>query len=120
MDIVVRALAWINVSTWRRMVGAVDIGGTKIAVGMVNSAGKLLVRLESPTQGSGSYEDAIERTAEMLKAAANRVGEPLEGIGIGSTGPVDPLTGRIGKVNFFPEWEGQNLVEDLKKRFGVS
>lgn len=102
------------------MVGAVDIGGTKIAVGMVNSAGKLLVRLESPTQGSGSYEDAIERTAEMLKAAVNRVGEPLEGIGIGSTGPVDPLTGRIGKVNFFPEWEGQNPVEDLEKRFSVS
>jgi glucokinase len=102
------------------MVGAVDIGGTKVAVGMVNSAGKLLARFESPTRGNGRYEDAIERTAEMLRTAAGCVEEPLEGIGIGSTGPVDPLTGRIGKVNFFPEWEGQNPVEDLKKRFGVS
>jgi glucokinase len=102
------------------MVGAVDIGGTKVAVGMVNSAGKLLARFESPTQGNGRYEDAIERTAEMLRTTVGRVGEPLEGIGIGSTGPVDPITGRIGKVNFFPEWEGQNPVEDLKKRFGVS
>ena len=102
------------------MVGAVDIGGTKIAVGLVNSAGKLLARLESPTQGNGRYEDAIERTAEMLKSVVNRMGGPLEGIGIGSTGPVDPLTGRIGNVNFFPGWEGENPVEDLEKRFGVT
>ena len=102
------------------MVGAVDIGGTKIAVGMVNTAGKLLARFESPTQGNRRYEDAIERTAAMLTRAVDRSGEKLEGIGIGSTGPVDPLTGRIGKVNFFPAWEGENPVEDLKKRFGVS
>jgi glucokinase len=102
------------------MVGAVDVGGTKIAVGMVNSAGKLLARFESPTQGNGRYEDAIDRTAEMLRTAVGRMEGPLEGIGIGSTGPVDPLTGRIGNVNFFPEWEGQNPVEDLNKRFGVS
>jgi glucokinase len=102
------------------MVGAVDIGGTKIAVGMVNSGGKLLARFESPTQGNGRYEDAIERTAVMLRKGMDHAGETLEGIGIGSTGPVDPLTGRIGKVNFFPEWEGQNPVEDLAKRFGVS
>lgn len=102
------------------MVGAVDIGGTKIAVGLVNSAGKLLARFESPTQGNGRYEDAIERTAEMLKKAIDGTGQKLDGIGIGSTGPVDPLTGRIGKVNFFPAWEGENPVEDLAKRFGVS
>jgi len=102
------------------MVGAVDIGGTKIAVGIVSSAGKLLTRLESPTHGNGPYDDAIDRTAAMLRTALDRVGQPLTGIGIGSTGPVDPLSGRIGKVNFFPGWEGQNPVKDLERRFGVS
>ena len=31
------------------MIGAVDIGGTKIAVGMVDDNGKVLSRMEAPT-----------------------------------------------------------------------
>jgi glucokinase len=102
------------------MVGAIDIGGTKIAVGLVNSAGKLLARFESPTEGDAPYERALERTAALLRNAMQSVDAPLEGIGIGSTGPIDPLTGRIGKVNFFPGWEGRNPVDDLQRIFGVS
>ena len=40
-------------------------------------------------------------------------GEKITGIGIGSTGPVDPLTGEFGEVNFFPKWRGENPVRDL-------
>ncbi len=102
------------------MIGAVDIGGTKIAVGIVNSEGRLLIRLESPTRGGGPYEPVIERIAWMLRTAVDGVGERLHGIGIGSTGPVDPLTGAFGNVNFFPHWEGRNPAEDLERNFGVS
>ena len=42
------------------------------------------------------------------------------GIGIGSTGPVYPLTGEIGEVNFFPHWKGENPVRDLSRTFEVS
>ena len=31
------------------MIGAVDIGGTKIAVGMVDNGGKVVSRMEAPT-----------------------------------------------------------------------
>ena len=43
----------------------------------------------------------------------------ISGIGIGSTGPVYPITGEIGDVNFFPEWKGQNPVKDLGEIFAV-
>ena len=33
------------------MIGAVDIGGTKIAVGIVDNDGKVLSRMKSPTHG---------------------------------------------------------------------
>ena len=102
------------------MVGAIDIGGTKIAVGLVDAAGKLLARFESPTEGDGPYGRALERTAALLRTAMEKVGASLDGIGIGSTGPIDPLTGRIGKVNFFPGWEGRNPVDDLQRIFEVS
>ena len=109
----------VSAALGRKMVGAVDIGGTKIAVGVVNCSGQLLARLEAPTRGSDPYESAIEHTAGMLKTVLAEAGEPLEGIGIGSTGPVDPITGSFGKVNFFPGWEGQNPVKDLERKFGV-
>lgn len=102
------------------MVGAVDIGGTKIAVGIVDAEGRILCRFESPTQGDGPYERALDRTVAMLRSATTSTGVKLKGIGIGSTGPVDPLTGEIGDVNFFPSWRGHNPVNDLEKIFGVS
>src|SRR5258708_14227949 len=102
------------------MVGAIDIGGTKIAVGIVDPEGKLLSRCESATQGDGPYESALDRTVAMLREAVASTGVKLGGIGIGSTGPVYPFTGEIGDVNFFPHWRGQNPVKDLEKKFGVS
>ena len=102
------------------MVGAIDIGGTKIAVGIVDPEGKLLFRCESATQGDGPYESALDRTVAMLRVAAASTGVKLGGIGIGSTGPVYPFTGEIGDVSFFPHWRGQNPVKDLEKIFGVS
>jgi glucokinase len=102
------------------MVGAIDIGGTKIAVGIVDPEGKLLFRCESATQGDGPYKSALERTAGMLRTAMDKTGTKLKGIGIGSTGPVYPFTGEIGDVSFFPNWRGENLVQDVEKIFGVS
>ena len=43
----------------------------------------------------------------------------ISGIGIGSTGPVLPLTGEFGDVNFFPNWKGENLVKHLSNLFRV-
>lgn len=103
----------------KAMIGAVDIGGTKIAVGIVDSEGQVLCRSESPTEGEGPYERALDRTIAMLRLAISSTGVKLNGIGIGSTGPVYPFTGEIGDVNFFPQWRGQNPVRDLEKTFGV-
>jgi len=42
-----------NASGRKRMIGAVDIGGTKIAAGIVDDRGKVLSRLETPTTQCG-------------------------------------------------------------------
>ena len=101
------------------MIAAVDIGGTKIAVGIVDYDGKVLARLERPTGADGGYEEAFRRVAEMLRAVAATAQTRITGIGIGSTGPVYPLTGEFGDVNFFPHWQGENPVADLSKTFDV-
>jgi len=102
------------------MIAAVDIGGTKIAVGMIDENGRVLSRLETPTDATSGYASALERTAAMLREAARLPQAEITGIGIGSTGPIDPLTGEIGLVNFFPTWKGENPVRDLTRIFQVS
>jgi len=102
------------------MIGAVDIGGTKIAVGMVNAEGNILAHTESPTAPEHGPQAGLASIIEMLQDVKQRAGGNLEGVGIGCTGPVNPLTGELERVEFLPEWEGLNLVAEIKKNFGVT
>ena len=100
------------------MIGAVDIGGTKIAVGVVDDAGKVLSRMQAPTDPN-RYASGIEDIARMLRVTAGKARVEITGIGIGSTGPVDPMKGEFGDVDFLPGWRGKSPVKDLAQIFGV-
>jgi len=102
------------------MIAAVDIGGTKIAAGLVDADGRVLTRFESPTAPDKGYANALDRIVNMLREASSSTGLKITGIGIGSTGPVYPFTGEFGDVNFFPNWRGENPVKDLERIFNVS
>jgi len=102
------------------VIAAVDIGGTKIAVGIVDPDGRVLSRCESPTLPDKGYSSALDRIANMLRESAAGARTEITGIGIGSTGPVYPLSGEFGEVNFFPNWRGENPVKDLEHIFRVS
>jgi glucokinase len=43
----------------------------------------------------------------------------LDGIGIASPGPLDPLTGMLGEVGTLPGWQGQNLMTELHPGYSV-
>jgi glucokinase len=101
------------------MIGAVDIGGSKIAVGIVNGEGRVLARRECPTEADLGYAHALGNIREMLQATATEAKTQITGIGIGSTGPLFALKGEFGDVNFFPNWKGENPVQDLAKIFQV-
>ena len=100
------------------MIGAVDIGGTKIAVGIVDDSGKVLAKAQAPTDPD-DYSAGIEQIADMLRKTAASAGVKVSGIGIGSTGPVDPMRGEFGDVDFLPGWRGKSIVGDLARKFGV-
>ena len=102
-----------------RSIGAVDIGGTKIAVGIVDDAGSVLVSEECATEQERGFGDAVDRMERMLRSCAARANAAVDGIGIGCTGPVYPRTGEIGDVAFLKSWKGANLVEALESCFGV-
>lgn len=101
------------------MIGAVDIGGTKIAAGMVDDNGKVSSRFETATTACAAYSDGLVHIIRMLREAARIAGTELSGIGIGSTGWVYPFSGEFGDVDFLPGWKGRNLVKDLSREFSV-
>lgn len=104
------------------MIGAVDIGGTKIAVGILNQKGDLLANGEFPTAAERGPEDRMAAVAGLFAELANRTGRKLvnmTGIGIGSTGPVDPLTGEVGEVEFLPGWRGFSITDALYQVYNL-
>jgi glucokinase len=102
------------------VIGAIDIGGTKIAVGLVDDNGKVLAKQESPTQAEAGYDHALARMIAMLREVASSARTQISGIGIGSTGMVYGSTGEIGDADFLPGWKGRNPVQDLSRVFNVT
>lgn len=102
------------------MIGAVDIGGTKIAVGIVDSNGRVVRRIEAPTEAERGYAIGLQKITQMLREVLSSTGAAIRGIGIGSTGMLDPIRGTWTDVDFLPGWEEKNPVEDLSREFGVS
>src|ERR1700680_2844689 len=102
------------------MIAAVDIGGTKVAVGAVDSRGRVLCSQESPTGSDCEYAHGLDIIVSMLKDVVRNAGVELSGVGIGSTGPVDPLAGDFGELDFLPKWRGKSLVKDLARIFNVT
>lgn len=90
------------------MIGAVDIGGTKIAVGLVDDAGNVHARTRLPTDLGVAPRVMLERVRDALRELSD--GAALRGVGIGCTGPVDPLTGCAGTIDLLPGWEGVDLL----------
>jgi len=101
-------------------IGAIDIGGSKIAVGVVDASGRVLAKSETSTQSAGAYPEAIQTIAAMLRATAGKVDVPVDGIGIGSTGPLDPIKGEFCELDTIPQWSGGTPVADLAREFGVA
>ena len=102
------------------MIGAVDIGGTKIAVGVVDEHGQVLRRREAATEAERGYAAALQKITNMMREVSREAEATLRGIGIGSTGMLEPLGGELLDADFLPGWEHSKPAEDLSRAFDVS
>lgn len=106
-----------------KLTGAVDIGGTKIQVGIVDRAGNVLADGCFPTaSGQQSADCAVEKIAKLLEEQCRCLGidpKSLRGIGISCTGPVDCRKGTIENPYTLSGWLGYPVVEKLAERTGL-
>ena len=96
----------------------VDIGGTKIAAGLVDANGRILshIRVSMISQSSAEAAlDAVLGALEQVTAGSSGIA----GIGICSPGPLDPSTGVILNPPNLPCWRNFPLAESVQKVYPV-
>ena len=101
---------------------AIDIGGTKLAAGVVDAAGKILVRGEVPTVAAEGPERVLERIVGLGKDLLGKPevsALPIRRIGIGCAGPVDRLAGLVLNPPNLPGWTRIALVDHLQQAVGL-
>lgn len=76
---------------------AIDVGGTKLAVGLVDSGGALLTSANRPTPRGDGPEAVWQTLAELI--AEQTAGIAVRGVGIASAGPVDLPSGTVSPIN---------------------
>ena len=89
---------------------AVDIGGTKMAAGIVDDAGAVLARLQAPTPADGDAEPMFDVLRALIDGV--RTGDE-EACGVGCGGPMDPGGIAVSPLNI-PAWRGFPLYDRLR------
>jgi glucokinase len=99
--------------------GGIDLGGTKIQTAIVDRAGTVRGKARMATPTEGGPADVAAAMAEALREAAEDAGtEPraLAGVGVGSPGDADGVTGMVSGARNLPGWGGSfPLGETLSK-----
>ena len=80
-----------------------DIGGTKIAAGLVDPSGALVHAATLPTPNHEGAEQVWAVIERMIADAMRAAGGPIRGVGIGSAGPIDLAAGTANPINI-PSW----------------
>ncbi|HVE94824.1 MAG TPA: ROK family protein [Acidimicrobiales bacterium] len=96
---------------------AVDIGGTKIEVGLVGRDGAILDRLRRPTAVEDPWPDLVALVDQVLYSAAGN-GTEVVAIGVGCGGPMTGAGELVSPLNI-PGWRSFPLRERLAARTGL-
>lgn len=100
--------------TPRDVVAAVDIGGTKTAVALVDREGSVLSRSSVRTPAEAGPEAILDAVARAVRG----LGSAPVAVGVGSAGVVDPVSGMVlGATGLLHAWAGTDLRGGLTSRF---
>ena len=84
---------------------ALDIGGTKIAVGLVDPAGALVQTAILPTPKNQGVEQVWSIVHQMIADALKAAEGAIRAVGIACAGPIDLAAGTVSPINI-PSWRG--------------
>ena len=106
----------------KSMTVGVDIGGTKVAAGLVDASGAISSKVRVPmvaTADAATGFAAVRGAVEAVFAEDPQARARVTGIGICSPGPLDPKTGVVLNPPNVPCWRNYPLAAETEQAFGV-
>lgn len=101
---------------------AIDIGGTKFAVGLVNRAGELtersLVRVDHGATADELWSDLAETIESVMARARDHHGQEPRVVGVGSAGPITSNVETVSPLNIV-QWREFPLRSRLEGLTGL-
>ncbi len=105
-----------------QLIIGIDVGGTKVAGGLVTQKGRLVESQVVPTHADKgfrkSYAQIIHLIGRLLGAAGGA--KNVKGIGICAPGPLNPKTGVVLNPPNLPGWRNIQLARQVAKEFGLA
>lgn len=106
-------------ATGRTGLIGVDIGGTKIAAGLVADGARVTARLSCPTPGTGGRA-IVARAADLVDRLLREAPDPVAAVGVGAPGVIDAATGVVSScTDIVPGWLGTPVAALLSGRVGL-
>jgi glucokinase len=97
---------------------AVDIGGTKLAAGLVEEDGSIATRLETPTPATTDSEELWTTVAHLLDSLPAAARREAHVVGVGCGGPMSPGGELVSPLNI-PAWRSFPLRARLARHTGL-
>jgi glucokinase len=100
----------------------VDVGGTKVAAGLVDSIGGITNQTRTPMVATDAAAGlaAVKAAIDSVWAASSRqpeLNDLISGIGICAPGPLDPRTGIVINPPNLPGWRNFPLADLISKSY---
>jgi len=114
-----------DLSAGQGLVVGVDVGGTKVAAGLVDPCGTILHQTRVPMVSNNGAESALAAVREAIDAvAAYARSQPsphgaVRAIGICAPGPLNPYTGTVVNPPNLPCWRDFPLAKEVSQIYGV-
>lgn len=98
----------------------IDIGGTKIAGGLVGADGSVLKREQVPTGARDGGAQVLERALNLADALLAGAARSVDAIGIGAGGQIDCDRGVVVSASdVLPGWTGVDIAGAFGGRFAA-
>ena len=100
----------------------IDIGGTKLAVVIANSDGRILNKIRQPTKSYKGFEYAMRLIFDMIDQLLHLeqlTRDQVVSSGISCGGPLDTQTGVVYSPPNLPDWEAIPLADIVESEFKI-
>jgi glucokinase len=104
------------------LVVGVDIGGTKVAAGLVDRNGEIKRQIRTPMVANGEATEGLAAVVSALDLLLDHDADArtlIRGIGICAPGPLDPSTGIVINPPNVPCWRNFPLAAEIEKVYRV-